>query len=366
MAETTSPAKVVLLGFDERTRETMRLIFEGPGKRAYALSAEETAQIGVINLDSVDGRSLWAGLRQRHPGISIILMAARDPGAADALFLAKPVSQQQLLEALQRLADERRRSAAVTMRAAAGAAVAESAAPSPQKAPGQGAAASEDAFYDPQQYLQGELQRLLVSARRWEITIGLHVTMGETTHGIFLMPALNRIVHRLGTTQLAQLCGTPAFMLKIVPRHYTPDESLSLELDARQKGAGEAIDSFLWRVARYTSHGRLPIGTSLASPAHIAHWPNFTRLPANASAMRITALLVEQPRPLPLVAKVLNIPLKEVCSFYSAAHAIGAAGVHARIREGLPEPETPPRHQQHRVFGQMLNRLKEIGGTAER
>ena len=135
-------------------------------------------------------------------------------------------------------------------------------------------------------------------------------------------------------------------------------------MNAQTKGLGESVEVFLWKVARLTSNGRLPVGMESSASVYLSHWPNFTRLPSTENAMRIAALLTEQPRPLPLVAKVLNIPKRDVFSFYCACHAIGLAGVSQRSIDNIIQTEVPSPPRQHGLFGRLLNRLKDIGNTA--
>lgn len=365
MTNTSAPLNVVLLGFDERSQETMRLVFHGPGKRCCVLVDEEQAETGIINMDSVDGPTLLENFRQHYPGRPIIIMAFKDPCIDNVIFLNKPVSQVELLSAIQILTKECRASSNVVKEKVVGAESAvSSVSPAHKKSPNIADTLKDEDFYDPHQFLQGELQVILESIKNKEQLIKLNVISSGATHEIFLIPSLNRVLHQLSTAQLAQISSTPVFLLELTSKRYNPKDSLSLELKVREKNLGESIETFLWRITRYTSYGRLPVGTDISRPAYLSYWPNFTRLPTSNNAMRIAALLVEQPRSLPLVAKVLGISLKDVFSFYSAACAIGLAGISQRNIDQLLHAETPPRPRQHSLFGRFFNRLKDIGTTA--
>lgn len=364
MANTNTPLNVVLLGFDERSQETMRQIFHGPGKRCCVLVDEKNAEAGIINMDSVDGSTLLEDFRQHYPDRPIIIMAVKDPCVHNVVFLNKPVSQLELLSAVLTLAKECRASSEVVIKKVVGVESSVPASPVQKKPSSVADTLKEEDFYDPQQFLQGELQAILESIRNKEIVIKLSVTSSGASYQIFLMPGLNRVVHQLSTVQLAQLSSTPIFLLELTSKRYNPKDSLSLELGAHEKNLGEPIETFLWRVARYTSYGRLPTGTDVSLPAYLSYWPNFTRLPTANNAMRIAALLIEKARPLPLVAKVLGISLKDVFSFYSAAHAIGLADISQRSVDQLMHTETPSPPRQHGLFGRLLNRLKDMGNTA--
>lgn len=357
MNNVITPFNVALLGFDERSRDTMELIFHGPGKRCCVITDEPQAEAVIVNLDNVDGQSLWQAFRRRYPDHPAIIMAVKDPGVGDAAFLGKPVRQDDLLAAVKSLAQRHPRGGAAAS------------SPKPEQPVLQPVresmvlptTLSEDFFYDPKMFLQGELTDALAFAQRKEVSITLQVRYGGITRDIVLLPSLKRAIHDINSAQLTQLCSTPACLLDVSVRRLGDNEALALERDVNERGVGEALDAFLWRVARRTSGGRLPVGTDSAVAVYISRWPNFTRLEPINHAMRITALLIEQSRPLPLVAKVLGLRLQEVFTFYAAAHAIGLVGASQRGVDQLLHAQVPAPPRQHGLFGRLLKRLKDIG-----
>ena len=134
-------------------------------------------------------------------------------------------------------------------------------------------------------------------------------------------------------------------------------ESSLIQARIEQEGRGISYEAFLWKVALYTSQGRLPNGTSVRKATQLKQWPNLTRLYPVAGSMRIAALMIEQPHSLPVIAKVLNMPLSRVFSFYSAVCAIGIVG-DANGSVELSKQSFPQRHRDHTLFGRILKRLK--------
>lgn len=83
------------------------------------------------------------------------------------------------------------------------------------------------------------------------------------------------------------------------------------------------LEALIWELALGASGGRVPEGTEPDGPCALQDWPNFTRLAPTPGAMSIAALWTRQVITLEETARTLQVPLKEVCSFYSAAHAVG-------------------------------------------
>lgn len=357
MTTVVAGVPIALLGFDERSREMMRLIFQGPGKHCCAITSEQEASAAIINLDAVNGQALWQAYRSQYPAAQVILMAMKEPAQHDAIFLRKPVRQDDLLLALRGLANKRKPPALES--GASWCVVPKQPLQQSLLSAGEGPGQSTANFYEPQQYLQGELNNAMGFAQRKETAMALTVASGSLSHEIILAPGLNRVIHRMDDMQLAQLCSTPLCLLNVSARRCSPPELALLSQDIAQQGVGELPEAFFWRVAFHTSLGRLPTGTQSELPMYVTRWPNYTRLLPVPHAMRMTALLLDRPRPMPLVAKVLGVTLSEVCSFYCAAQAIGMAGVSQREADLMVQHEpAPPR--QHGLLGRLLNRLKDI------
>ena len=58
MGQQSRPIRVAAIGMDERMRNALRLFFEGPCKNLCVLVEEDSAEIGIIDLDAYHGREI--------------------------------------------------------------------------------------------------------------------------------------------------------------------------------------------------------------------------------------------------------------------------------------------------------------------
>ncbi|MFN6962109.1 MAG: hypothetical protein ACK4N6_07695, partial [Rhodocyclaceae bacterium] len=122
-------------------------------------------------------------------------------------------------------------------------------------------------------------------------------------------------------------------------------------------------DVLIWKVAAWTYRGRLPVGLHPNQRVYLRHWPNLTRLLALPDAMRIAALLNEQPMSMSRLAEALKIPQRHVFAFCACAHAIDLLGVAKRAADHLIEPPpAPPAHGERLFLGRLMHYLKGLVG----
>ena len=191
------------------------------------------------------------------------------------------------------------------------------------------------------------------------------MTGNERWGKIIFMPGLKRVITSFTDAELKQYCSTPISLLNNKMYRRKAKDTQELEARMEQEGRGCSYESFLWKAALYTSLGRLPQGTNLATTMHLKHWPNFTRLYPLGGSMRIATLLIDQPRTLPLIAKVLKMPVGRVCSFYSAACAIGLVETGEPMNVNLAKATIPKKHRDHTLFGRILKRLRSGDSEVE-
>lgn len=101
------------------------------------------------------------------------------------------------------------------------------------------------------------------------------------------------------------------------------------------------IDELLWHAGFCASQGRLPEGLSEFDVVQFTRWPNLSRLPSTANAMRICALLVSYPTSIMMARRRLHVEAGEIRSIYAAAHLAGIAKVLNR-KAAEPEVEAIP------------------------
>jgi len=121
--------------------------------------------------------------------------------------------------------------------------------------------------------------------------------------------------------------------------------------------AGIDIDTFLWKIALWSSRGRIPAGTDLSMPVYLRHWPNLTRLDHIPHAPRIAALLILAPDTLCHIAEKLKIPQRYVFGFYSASHALGLSANARRQVDNLFKPDDKPLSHSRSVLRKIFRHI---------
>jgi hypothetical protein len=206
----------------------------------------------------------------------------------------------------------------------------------------------ESAGYDSSNYFQGYLQRAIAEANSENHRVDMETPSGVIT----ALPNSRHILVALTENQLRSLSRVPLL-------HDITLNQGDVGSDTRgAKKSSVNVDSLLWRVALWGARGRFPVGTDLAAPIYLKHWPNMTRLTIFPYAMRIAALWVNQPYSLLETAKMLGIPQRYVFSFYSATNALGLAAVSQRSVDRLVLPQAAQQHKEHSLFGRILATLR--------
>lgn len=362
-----NPLRLALYGFDQRGRETLRLALEGPGNRHAVLADEDSAEAGLFNMDNVDAKKLWAACQKRFPQRPAIVMAMTDPKIENAIYLPKPVRINAVMQAVTKIRDRAPSESALTQ---------ENSSTGPASTPpGSGKTAvkpppqeakeinlsyfnkKQEFFYEPRELLQTEIAHALDECNRSYSAMRLNIMTEEREWGhITFLPSVNKVSTSLHEAQLKRLCTTPLFLIDYNQRHFKEHETMELLRDAAD--ITETFDTFKLKIVLWSCMGRVPAGTDLSASIALRRWPNFTRLPVIPDSMRITALLIDRPRPLPLVAKVLNIPLARAFNFYCMASTAELVESFAPgTREALmPQQQAPHRHRS--LFGSIMKRLK--------
>jgi len=101
-------------------------------------------------------------------------------------------------------------------------------------------------------------------------------------------------------------------------------------------------DEFLWKVALWTSRGKLPKDIDLRKPVYLSEWPNLTRLQTFPYAAEIAAIMSHQVVTLNDITSQLGIEQRFVFAFFSAAYALGIADSSNRQSDQLFEQKAKP------------------------
>lgn len=202
-------------------------------------------------------------------------------------------------------------------------------------------------------YLQGYLIKACHDAEAGRTPM----TLTGLWRTIVIDPVTRTISYEVSLSQLRSLCIVPVkvgevFIETLSSRGDRPDV---IDPGRWHK---EPLDGFLWRIALWTSRGRVPEHCDLRAQVFIKHWPDMTRLQASPHALRIAALWVKRPYGLLQTAKLLGIPQRFVFAFYSAAWAIDLAGQGRRQSDQLVETDPPPPSPRKGLLGRILSRLR--------
>jgi len=388
------PLRVSVMGMSSRALNTLHLFLQGPCKNCAVIVEDDSAQALIIDMDAVDHYQLLKEAKVRFPLRPLLLFAISDPNEADAIFVAKPIKLTMLLDAvseaklaIQFTGLEDKKENFLTERAE----------PNKHQAPldaiGNNALSSTsmelDAtcfeafigssynishqdflandgklYYVQKQYLLVYIISAVKKAREKNMVVRINTSWSA----IYIFPVQRLIWIDEEEDIIRDYCITP----------------LS-DLEAQEKGKGAVtitymralsspdfipqehgfssdyfyhIESFIWMLALWTSAGRLPKGINIDEPIFLRNWPNLTRLIVTPHAMRISALLISQPRTLFNTASALQIELKYVLAFYSAAHAIGIAGQVKGRAEAFIAPAPVVRNKSSNLLQRLLNKLK--------
>lgn len=372
------PLRLACFGFSNKGREMLRMALQGPGKNIAILCDEASAEAAIFNMDSPNGHKTLMEKLHRTPGCPAIVMGIEDPGIGNTIYVPKPV---RISEMIQAIGQCRKNAAPVPSKKAQD---------KPEKhengaQPGErestdGQAGKtlfegythqkpvhdhknrnhkEACFFNPHAYIQGLLFHALEESLIRQTAMQLDLLSGgDAWQSIVFFPEERRVCYSMSRDRLAQLCATPLYLIRH-SLHKRKDREMRFTLTGPgTQDGGDSFEAFRMKVALWTSEGRVPAGTDLSSPVALKRWPNLTRLPAIPNAMRISALLIDQPRPLPLVAKVLRLPEQEVFAFYCAVLALGLAASSDGTGHAGNMLSGRKRHRHHSLFGNILKHLR--------
>lgn len=394
--------KVAAIAMDERSLNTLRLFFQGPCKNRCILVEEAAAEIALVNMDAIRAEELFETHRRRYPERPMIVLSVGERDIEGTIYVRKPMSAHRLLCALEEVrtrpqrSPERRplnqqpsdsdkpstpdrdlsRSNEVpigtkrTVSRVGSTTAAHQAAlqlseddfkntigSAPDIDPNDPAQLAK-AYFDPHGYLLSNVRKA------YEIALDKNaaVRMEGSWSPITLFAQEGHVHVDMHDSQLRSVC--------IVPNDDTdiricvlPANQAALEYThfATQR-ALQDVDAFVWRIALWTSRGRVPAGTDLSTPIFLRHWPCMTRLLITPHALRIAALWAHRPHSLLQTAQALRIPQRYVFAFYSAAHTLDLAGLSRRDADMLVEPSTV-RPKNHGLLARILGRLKSAKNT---
>ena len=174
--------------------------------------------------------------------------------------------------------------------------------------------------YNPDDYLQGFLFKAIRDSRRKNKPAMLSIS----EYSIVTLPDDNMALINFSESQLHALSSIP--LSERTMTVFFPEDALLEEFRARSKSI--KLYSLLWKVAIMASRGRIPVGTNIKAPVHLKQWSSVAKhVQLFQHAEAIARLWQEQPLSLVETIEKLNIPQRNVFTFYSACRAIGIATI---------------------------------------
>lgn len=209
------------------------------------------------------------------------------------------------------------------------------------------------ASYNPKNYYQGYFQAALEIAKSNKQIMLLEsdwcpVTLFPRTQEIWVDAGDQELKGLAGIKLNRKIMSSDLFITRIDPNSVNFDGTL----DKFQN-----IDSFLWKLAYWTSIGRFPEAIDYKHPVYLKNWPNFSRLMVTPHALSIAALLIQGPRTMENIAQILKIRPQYVFLFISAAHAIGLADQVKRAADSLVEVAYMPPNKNPGLLGNLISKL---------
>lgn len=362
---------VTAVGMDERSECTLALALKQRSDGQCALTAESRASIAVIDLDNPDALEHFRSFRARQPTMPTVALAKCPPENLNVVYLTKPVPAALLITTIRELASTgqetvmdnkvtpdkiERALKAIDAKKAAKALGDRIEETRERASPLQRSVAVKEAqtHFDPSRFLLGQIQTAFVQAGERGQAAVLTCWEDKT---IVLEPGTSVVSTNLSDGQIRSLAIVPCDSDTTRPITVQYRDILATGTRPDTGHRLYAAEVFLWNLGLLTSRGRVPTGISLNERVYLRRWPNLTRMVMPPSAMRVLAYWIRQPCELLSMFDVLEVPLDEILSIYTAAHAANLAGPAKRRADFLMEPTVTEPSQKRGILSAVLRRL---------
>ncbi len=223
-------------------------------------------------------------------------------------------------------------------------------------------------FYSPERLLQSIVGRACAESEK----SGKIVQLNIMKHVFYIDAEKQKIHSTAGPSVIRPLCivyydNDATYSVKPESFRDELDHMIKPEkgssLNSEKNDYSWSIQAFQWLITLWCSRGRVPEGLDLESPVYLMQWPNLTRLEPLPHAVRIAALLYDQPRTLADAAKQLGIAQRYVFAFFSACNAIGLSDISRRDIDKLFVTEKPEKHKNKSIMSKLLGKLVNFSET---
>jgi hypothetical protein len=348
---------------DERTRQSVSLVFKHRTNGAIVLVDEDSADIAVLDLDHENSLETYHQVRERRPAFRAVGISSRpDLFQGDIEIIPKPISAGRLLASIQKLSGGEFRIPS-TKTSGAASSLSARITSSRRRPETLVAVAAEQLAYDPDAYLLGTILRAAAEAEQQD-KVAVISFYGDR---VILLDSRSKLIKTNLSSSQAR-----AFALTAVGDDETGGLAATVGLQrpavefmareaARSRFTGKTYDVpqevFMWKLGAMTSRGRLPLGMNAEERVYLRRWPNLTGFSYSDNDMRIIAYWIRQAASLREISEALGIAEAEVYGAYSAAHAAGLAGKARREVDGVWEAPDVREHKQRGLFASIMRRL---------
>ena len=309
---------------DKRSEDRMLNIFSMNFKGQCECSDIDNSDTVIMDMDDKDVASEWTEFRVKYPDVPVIILAKNNIELIGTIYISKPAKIVELLSALKKSSNkeistnlnENKKTLKV-----ANALESRHQTPTTNKE----TPASFGIFYNPEQFLQGKILRVIKEGNKLEKSMFLKCWKD---HWIVTFPGSNSILQNVGdkkikTLGLVQMGDGDTEQFSYSEHQFSDNEILLMADTPANKVKLTLTDQFIWNLTVKTARGRVPEGTSLDGLHVLQYWPNLPRLLHIPNAMRISAFWLDRPQSINNIILKLSIPLEDVLTYFSAASASG-------------------------------------------
>lgn len=222
-----------------------------------------------------------------------------------------------------------------------------------------------NAFYSPDKLLQNTIMQACIKSQESEQIVQLNVM----NHAFYFDAKEQKVHSSVGPAVIRPLCVVN--INEHISYCIKPDsfrDSLNSIFQASGNNTSKkamekhswSMPAFIWLITLWCSRGRVPEGMDLSQPVYLKQWPNLTRLKTIPHAIRIAALIYDQPQTLIETARQLGIKQRYVFAFFSACKSTGLSDISSRNIDRLFETEKPKQHKNKSILSKLLGRLVNI------
>jgi hypothetical protein len=355
--------KICLIGMDERTRQSLSLLFRHRTGGAVVLSGEDVADIAILDLDQKSALDSYYAVRAHRPELQAIGLSAKAGLIVEDIHvLGKPIAANGLLQAIQTISNSGPLAGSVVA-AETASFLSTRIGGSRRKVETTMPPTQEKQFFNPNAHLLGSILDAAAEAEKK----GLVAVASFYGDRLILVDAKAGLIQTNLSSSQARAFALSAFegdsegktpntvgLQHPVVEYVTRDEA-SDRYDDKTYYVPREI--FMWKLGAMTSRGRLIAHTKSSERVYLRRWPNMTRFSYSDNDMRIVAYWVRQPCSMDEIVEALGVSAQEVFTVYTAAYAAGLAGKACREVDELWEAPEVTEHRERGLFSSIMKRL---------